>query len=90
MVRTLKLFAFVSLLSIIQFAYPTSAKAAYGDWTIYAAYHHATKVAVLNKIVYVLSDNGLYSYDPEDTHQVSWCWTPSVRYLPTITTLAKR
>ena len=68
MVRTLKLFAFVSLLSIIQFAYPTSAKAAYGDWTIYAAYHHATKVAVLNKIVYVLSDNGLYSYDPEDTH----------------------
>ncbi|MBQ7687344.1 MAG: T9SS type A sorting domain-containing protein [Bacteroidaceae bacterium] len=68
MVRTLKLFAFVSLLSIIRFAYPTSAKAAYGDWTIYAAYHHATKVAVLNKIVYVLSDNGLYSYDPEDTH----------------------
>ena len=160
MVRTLKLLAFTSLLSIIQFACPTIAEAAYGDWTIYAAYHHATKVAVLNKVVYVLSDNGLYSYDPEDTHvetydktnvlsdnhiinmvycdatkqivllygngnidmmdakgnvynmpelkgkalpdktlnemsisppiQVSWCWTPSVRYLPTITTLAKR
>ena len=67
MVRTLKLLAISSLLSILQLVYPTVANAAYGDWTIYAAYHHATKVAVLNNIVFVLSDNGLYSYDPEDT-----------------------
>ena len=67
MVRTLKLLAFSSLLSILQIVYPTVANAAYGDWTIYAAYHHATKVAVLNNIVFVLSDNGLYSYNPEDT-----------------------
>ena len=67
MVRTFKLLAFSSLLSIIQFVCPTVAKAAYGDWTIYAAYHHATKVAVLNNIVFVLSDNGLYSYNPDDT-----------------------
>ena len=68
MVRYIKLLALSSLLGIIQFVCPTVAEAAYGDWTIYAAYHHATKVAVLNKVVYVLSDNGLYSYDPEDTH----------------------
>ena len=68
MVRTIKLLAFSSLLNIIMFACPISAGAAYGDWTIYAAYHHATKVAVLNKMVYVLSDNGLFGYDPEDTH----------------------
>ena len=67
MVRTFKLLAFSSLLTIIQFVCPTIAKAAYGDWTIYAAYHHATKVAVLNNIVFVLSDNGLYSYNPDDT-----------------------
>ena len=67
MVRTSKLLAFSSLLCVILFVFPTIAKAAYGDWTIYAAYHHASKVAVLNNKVFVLSDNGLYSYDPEDT-----------------------
>ena len=67
MARTLRLLAFSGLLSIIQLVCPTMAEAAYGDWTIYAAYHHATKVAVLNNKVFVLSDNGLYSYDPEDT-----------------------
>lgn len=67
MARTLRLLAFSGLLSIIQLVCPTMVEAAYGDWTIYAAYHHATKVAVLNNKVFVLSDNGLYSYDPEDT-----------------------
>ena len=67
MVRYIKLLTLSSLLSIIQFVCPTVAEAAYGDWTIYAAYHHATKVAVLKNKVFVVSDNGLYSYDPEDT-----------------------
>ena len=43
------------------------AKAGNGDWRIYAAYHDAQKVVSLHNRVYVLSDGGLYSYDPEDT-----------------------
>ena len=39
-----------------------------GDWHIYAAYHDAQRVAEVGGIVYVLSDGGLYSYDPEDTY----------------------
>ena len=42
------------------------AKAGNGDWRIYAAYHDAQKVVSLHNRVYVLSDGGLYSYDPED------------------------
>ncbi len=45
-----------------------STYAAYGDWTIYNAYHNATKTVVFESSVYVLSDGGLYSYNPEDTH----------------------
>ena len=68
MARTLKLLAFTGLLCITGWVCPTAAKTrAYGDWMIYAAYHHATKVAVLSNKVFVLSDNGLYSYDPEDS-----------------------
>ena len=79
MVRTLKLLAFSCLLNTIQLVYPTVAEAAYGDWTIYAAYHHATKVAVLNNKVFVLSDNGLYSYDPEDTSVETYDKTNSLK-----------
>ena len=53
-----------SLLMLLVFA---CAKAGNGDWRIYAAYHDAQKVVSLHNRVYVLSDGGLYSYDPEDT-----------------------
>ena len=43
-----------------------SAFAENGDWRVYAAYHNATKVAKMGERLYVLSDGGLYSYDPED------------------------
>jgi len=38
-----------------------------GDWRIYSAYHNATKVVDMDHRIFVLSDGGLYSYDPEDT-----------------------
>ena len=38
-----------------------------GDWHVYAAYHDAQQVVALHQRVYVMSDGGLYSYDPEDT-----------------------
>ena len=41
--------------------------AAYGDWKIYNAYHNATKTVVFESTIYVLSDGGLYSYNPSDT-----------------------
>lgn len=44
-----------------------SALAAYGDWTVHAAYHNASKVVEFEGLIYVLSDGGLYSYDPDDT-----------------------
>lgn len=44
-----------------------STYAAYGDWKIYSAYHNATKTVMFESLVYVLSDGGLYSYDPDDT-----------------------
>lgn len=40
---------------------------AIGDWTIYMAYHDATKTAPADNLVYVLSDGSLYSYNTEDT-----------------------
>lgn len=43
-----------------------SATADGGDWRIYAAYHNAKQVAAIHAKVYVMSDGGLYSYDPED------------------------
>ena len=38
-----------------------------GDWCIYAAYHNGERVAEVGGMLFVLSDGGLYSYDPEDT-----------------------
>lgn len=55
------------LLTVIGLSYVANARAGYGDWTVYAAYHDATKVVEFNKLLYVLSDGGLYSYDPSDT-----------------------
>lgn len=43
------------------------AKAGIGDWRVYSAYHDAQKVVYAHGLVYVLSDGGLYSYDPDDT-----------------------
>lgn len=62
-----KLFMMLGLLTVMHFTIPTESKAAYGDWKVYAAYHHAQRVVKLDKIIYVLSDNGLYSFDTEDT-----------------------
>ncbi len=42
-------------------------RAAYDGWTVHAAYHDATKVVEFGGLIYVLSDGGLYSYDPTDT-----------------------
>jgi len=43
------------------------ASAAIGDWRVYAAYHNAQKVAVMGQTVYVMANNGLFSYDIDDT-----------------------
>lgn len=53
----LTLFLFVSL----------STFAGYGDWTVYAAYHNAQRTVEVGGRIFVLSDGGLYCYDPEDT-----------------------
>lgn len=45
----------------------TAANAQSGEWRVYSAYHNATRVVELGGQIYVLSDGGLYSYDPEDT-----------------------
>lgn len=42
-------------------------QAAIGDWAIYMAYHDACKTAPAGHLVYVLSNNSLYSYDQDDT-----------------------
>ena len=56
-----------SIFSLLMLLVFVCAKAGNGDWRIYAAYHDAQKVVSLHNRVYVLSDGGLYSYDPEDT-----------------------
>ena len=43
-----------------------AARADLGDWHIYAAYHNAERVAEAGGLLFVLSDGGLFSYDPED------------------------
>ena len=55
------------VIGLLTFIRPLSAVAGYGDWKVYAAYHQATKAVVFNGIVYVMSNEGLYSYDPEYT-----------------------
>lgn len=52
---------------IFSFVATLSASAALEDWRVYAAYHNATKVVEMGGRLYVLSDGGLYSYDPDDT-----------------------
>lgn len=46
---------------------PQMLHAAIGDWTIYSSFRSASKVVEMNKVLYVLSNGRLYSYDPEDT-----------------------
>lgn len=41
-------------------------------WTIYAAYHDASKCVSVGSKIYVLSDGGLYSYDYEDMDVVTY------------------
>lgn len=53
---------FAVFFSMVEFT-----RAEQGDWRVYAAYHEATQTAVLNGVVYVLSSDGLYSYDIEDS-----------------------
>lgn len=60
-----RLLMFISLVAVM-FMSVQSAFAEYGDWRVYAAYHNATKVVEVGERLYVLSDGGLYSYDPED------------------------
>lgn len=43
-----------------------TAKAEVGDWTVYGAYHDATRVVELGGKVYTLSSGNLFCYDPED------------------------
>ena len=54
--------ALLAVLSVV-----LTARADDGDWRIYAAYHDARQVVAIHQRVYVMSDGGLYSYDPEDT-----------------------
>lgn len=62
MTKRFVLFLCACLLATVQIM-----RADNGNWTIYAAYHDARQTAVMDGRVYVLSDGGLYSYDPEDT-----------------------
>ncbi len=60
-----KFLATIGVLYSLLLALPVTSFAGYGDWRVYAAYHKATDVALFNHIVYVVSNDGLYSYDPE-------------------------
>lgn len=61
--RQAKLFVLFCIASL----FAANAFASYGDWKIYASYGNATKVAELNNVIYVVSNNGLYSYGIDDT-----------------------
>lgn len=37
-----------------------------GDWRVYASYHNAENVVEMNGVIYVTSNGGLFSYDPQD------------------------
>lgn len=56
--------AFLALLTL---ALSLRLSAEVGDWRVFAAYHNAEHVAEVGGLLFVLSDGGLYSYDPEDT-----------------------
>lgn len=64
-VRRLILFFLISFV-LVQ-AYPQNNR-----WTIYAAYHDASKCVSVGSKIYVLSDGGLYSYDYEDMDVVTY------------------
>lgn len=64
-VRRLILFFLMSFV-LVQ-AYPQNNR-----WTIYAAYHDASKCVSVGSKIYVLSDGGLYSYDYEDMDVVTY------------------
>lgn len=64
-VRRLILFFLMSFV-LVQ-AYPQNNR-----WTIYAAYHDASKCVSVGSKIYVLSDCGLYSYDYEDMDVVTY------------------
>lgn len=55
------------LLSILSTLLCISSFAGYGDWKVYAAYHNAQRTVEFCGRIFVLSDGGLYCYDPEDT-----------------------
>ncbi len=59
---------FIFILSLFFMVFTVKMLGGDGDWHIYSAYHNATKVVELGNVIYVLSDGGLYSYDPEDTY----------------------
>ncbi len=64
-VRRIILFFLMSFV-LVQ-AYPQNNR-----WTIYAAYHDASKCVSVGSKIYVLSDGGLYSYDYEDMDVVTY------------------
>lgn len=64
-VRRLILFFLMSFV-LVQ-AYPQNNR-----WTIYAAYHDASKCVSVGSKIYILSDGGLYSYDYEDMDVVTY------------------
>ena len=65
--RKIEFIIILSILCLLGTILSYPAYAGYGDWKIYAAYHHASKVVAFNNLLYVISDDGLYSYDPKDT-----------------------
>jgi hypothetical protein len=38
-----------------------------GNWTVYPAFHNASRAVALGSRVFVLSDGGMFAYDTEDT-----------------------
>lgn len=55
------------IISMLVLLFCFLANAGVGDWTVYSAYHDAQRTVYLNGKVFILSDGGLYSYDPDDT-----------------------
>lgn len=64
-VRRLILFFLMSF--VLVHAYPQNDR-----WTVYSAYHDASKCVSVGSKIYVLSDGGLYSYDYEDMDVVTY------------------
>lgn len=58
---------FFGVLLCLLLMLPTVAHAALGDWTIYSSFRKADKVVEVDKVLFVLAEGRLFSYDPEDT-----------------------